>query len=185
MPPSRERGRNHARRASLGAEPAYHRAATGRDGPRRAATGRDGPRRAATGRDGPRRAAAGRGWPMRRLPRSAWTRHRRDAKSPAITRTANARAVQPRRLSTAAHDTVPRSSAGGGVFVLADGARSYCGAMIAIDRRIPAVAKAVKGRSSRTGTGPSERRMVEAPRRAPGEDRPGAADRTDASRASR
>ena len=49
--------------------------------------------------------------------------------------------------------------------------------MIAAGRRAPAAAKAVKGRSSRTGAGPSERRMVEAPRRAPGEDRPGAADR--------
>ena len=59
------------------------------------------------------------------------------------------------------------------------------GAMIAPDRRVPAITKAAMGRSSRTGAGPSERRTVEAPRRAPGEDRPGAADRTDASRASR
>ena len=48
----------------------------------------------------------------------------------------------------------------------------------------PVAAKAVKGRSSRTGAGPSERRMVEAPLRAPGENRPGAADRTDGLRVS-
>ena len=66
-----------------------------------------------------------------------------------------------------------------------DGAPSVPGAMIEAGRRAAAAAKAVKGRSSRTGAGQSERRMVEAPRRAPGEDRPGAADRTDAPRASR